>query len=134
MEGLAKYVTGYFPEFVENGTDEENFMYIDIAIEFSLNLFREAGITNIEIDKVGYTENELGIFFFNGKACWMWAITNKSTKSRNFKHVGKFYLTDTETVTRIPTRKKIWAKFKKEITPELDKALQKFAKENCLEK
>lgn len=132
MENLIKFVSGYSPEFIENGTDGD-FMYIDIAVEFSLNLFIAAGITTIEVDKNGYISNELGTFYFNGNVCWMWAVTNKSTRSRNFKHVGKFYLTDSESGTKIPTNKKIWANFKKEITPKLDEALQKFAEENCLD-
>ena len=130
MKNLTKFVLGYSPEFIENGGSD--FMYIDIAIEFSLNLFFEAGITNVEIDKDGYIDNELGSFYYNGNCCWMWAITNKSTRSRDFSRVGKFYLTDGETACRIPTHKKIWAAFKKTITPKLDKALKKFAKENDL--
>lgn len=130
MGNLTKFVLGYSPEFIENGTDD--FMYIDIAVEFSLNLFFEVGVNHVEIDKDGYIHNELGSFYYNGDCCWMWAVTNKSTRSHDFSSVGKFYLTDGETVNTIPTRKKIWANFKKAITPKLNKALKKFAKENGL--
>lgn len=129
MSRLLKFVKGYSPEFVENGSNDD-VMCIDIAVEFSLSLFFEVGISNIEIDDNGYIHNELGSFYYNGTCCWMWAITNKTTNSRDFNHVGNFYLTDGETANRIPTRKKIWADFKKAITPNLDKALKKFAKDN----
>ncbi len=124
---LTKYIIGYSPEFIENG----NFAYIDIAIEFDLQLFRALKL-DCEPDENGYVHNELGSFYYNGNCCWFWAITNKTSNSRNFNTVGDFYLTDGETCTRIPTRKKIWSDFKKAITIDLNKALKKFAKEEDL--
>lgn len=130
MENLIKYVLGCSPELIENGTDGE-FQYIDIAVEFELGLFEELGL-NSKPDKDGYIENELGVFYYNGGCCWFWAVTNKSTRSHKFDHVSDFYLMDSESGRRIPSRKKVWRDFKKAITPKLDKALKKFAKENGL--
>lgn len=131
MENLIKYVIGYSPEFIENGCDEY-FSYIDIAIEFETVLFDKLGL-NSEPDKWGYIHNELGSFYFDGNCCWFWAISGKSTRSFKYDKIGKFYLTDGETASRIPTRKKIWREFKKAIIPKLDKALKKFAIENELD-
>lgn len=127
MKDLAKYVIGCSPEFIENDCDEYN-MYIDIAVEFELGLFEELGL-NSKPDKNGYIENDLGVFYYNGDCCWFWAVTNKSTRSHKFDHVGDFYLTDSESGRRVPARKKIWRDFKKAIAPKLDKALQEFAEE-----
>lgn len=128
---LIQYVSGYAPEFIDNDCSDD-MSYIDIAIEFNIKLFDELGL-NSQRDKDGYIENELGIFYSqNGEMSWFWAITNKSTKSRNFDKVGDFYLTDSETGSRISARPKIWREFKKAITPKLDKALKKFAKEEGL--
>jgi hypothetical protein len=125
MKDLTKYVRGYSSEFT--GDD-----YIDIAVEFSLELFHEAGIS---IDKTedGYIETDLGVFYCGDNDwTWFWAITNKKASSRDFDHVGKLYLTDSESGARIPMNKKIWADFKKAIEPKLNKALKKFAREEEL--
>lgn len=131
MKNLIKYVTGYAPEFTDNGASE-GVWFIDIAIEFSIELFYELGINGIAVDSDGYIHNKLGDFYYNGHCCWFWAITNKSNKSRNFDNIGQFYLTDGETCCKLPTREKIWSDFKKAITPKLSKALKKFAKEEGL--
>lgn len=128
---LIQYVSGYAPEFIDNDCSDD-MSYIDIAIEFNIKLFDGLGLSS-QRDKDGYIQNELGVFYSqDGEMSWFWAITNKSTKSRNFDKVGDFYLTDSETGSRISARPKIWREFKKAITPKLNKALKKFAKEEGL--
>ena len=60
---LTKYIIGYSPEFIENGDSA----YIDIAIEFDLQLFRALKL-GCEPDENGYVHNELGSFYYNGIA------------------------------------------------------------------
>lgn len=121
---LMNFIVGYSPEII----DGEN---IDIAIEINPNFFRYLGM-NAEADQDGYIENELGNFYVNhNNITWIWVITNKTINSRDFSRVGNFYLTDSETGNRLGgvLNRVLYNKFKKAITPYLNKALLKFYKE-----
>lgn len=120
---LIKLVHSIDPEAMEDG-------YIDIAVVIPYKEFFETlGVKTIEnpptID--GYYQNELGVYYCTEDGlCWFWAISGRKTTSRS-DTFGHFYLTDSETGSRLP-HTKVLCEFRKLLQPKIDKAFNKFMK------
>lgn len=120
---LMKYVKSIDPEAMD-----DNYVDIAVCIDY-VDFFNALGVKPLSEPPTteGYYQNELGVFYVRDDGIgWFWAIGNRKITSRA-KTFGNFYLTDTETGSKMPSTK-VLCEFRKLLQPKLDKAFNKFMK------
>lgn len=120
---MKNFIQCIDPEWCQDG-------HLDFAIVIDSEMLLEPkfgfGINKIKEEE--YNKTSLGTFWCADTGfTWLWAIAssrNPITERTRRTEIGSFNLWDSETGNVMPNTK-IWRKFKKEITPMINKIMKK---------